>query len=196
MRRRNASSSRDNRPGTISSDERFPPISISFRHFIKDGSDRKFRELLYSLLGLSTLMIQNRQRFAAHIGLTDPQYTMLALTAENPGVTVGRLAEQLYVSSQFVTAEIGKLVEKGIVHKQPNEQDRRSMILNLTGKGKDLLRELGPVRRRINDLMFRSLTEGRAKVLKEIVDTLITDGTGALHELDAPHMRSQKAVSA
>jgi hypothetical protein len=33
-------------------------------------------------------------------------------------------------------------------------------------------------------------------MLKEIVDTLIADGAGALHELDAPHVRGQKAVSA
>ena len=196
MRRRTASPSRDNRLGTIPSDDRFPPTSISLRHFTKDGSDRKFRELLYALIGLSTLMVQNRQRFAAHIGLTAPQYTMLALIAENPAATVGKLAEQLYVSSQFVTVEIGKLVEKGIVDKRPNEQDRRSMILNLTGKGKDLLREVGPVRRRTNDLMFRSLTEERAKLLKEIVDTLIADGTSALHELDAPHVRGHRPVSA
>jgi DNA-binding MarR family transcriptional regulator len=183
MRQRNTP---QNRSGNTSSDEPFPPASISLRHFTKDGSDRKFRELLYSLIRLSTLMVQNRQRFAAHIGLTDPQYTMLTLTAENPGVTVGRLAEQMFVSSQFVTIEIGKLIEKGIVHKQRHEQDRRSVILNLTREGKELLRKVGPVRCRTNDLMFRSLTGERAKLLKEIVDTLIADGTSALHELDAP----------
>src|SRR5215469_5900267 len=127
MRPRNTPASHESLSG-----EQFPPTSISLRHFTKDGSDRRFRELLYSLIRLSALMIQNRQCFAAYIGLTDPQYTMLALIAENPGVTVGRLAEQLFVSSQFVTIEIGKLVKKGIVRKQRQERDRRSVVLNLT----------------------------------------------------------------
>src|SRR5690349_3964984 len=106
------------------SDE-FPPAIISLRHFIRGGSDREFRDLLYSLIGLSTLMLQNRQRFAAFIGLTDPQYTMLTMIAENPGITVGKLAQRLHVSSQFVTIEIGRLNDKAIVTKRPNEQDRR-----------------------------------------------------------------------
>jgi DNA-binding MarR family transcriptional regulator len=192
MHQRSASRSH----GNSSSNGRFPPISTSLQHFIKDGSDREFRQLLYALIRLSTLMVQNRQSFAAYIGVTDPQYTMLTLIAENPGVTVGKLAKQLNVSSQFITIEISKLINKSIVDKRPNEHDRRSMILNLTGKGKDLLREVGPLRRRTNDLMFRSLTGERAKLLKEIVDTLIADGTSALHELEAPHLRGQKAVSA
>jgi DNA-binding MarR family transcriptional regulator len=139
-------------------------------------------------------MVQNRQRFAAYIGLTDPQYTMLALIAENPGVTVGKLAERLHVSSQFVTIEIGKLIKSSIVEKRPNLQDRRSMTLSLTAKGKGLLRDVGPLRRRANDLMFRSLTDERADLLKTIVDTLITDGNAALHELQAPHVHDRKAI--
>jgi len=188
MRKQSASQSRDNQLAKTLPKGKFPPISTSLGHFIKDGSDREFRQLLYALIKLSTLMVQNRQRFAACIGVTDPQYTMLTLVAENPGLTVGKLAEQLSVSSQFVTIEIGKLVKKGIVNKQPNKHDRRSVILNLTDKGKSLLREVGPLRRRTNDLMFRSLSHERAKLLKEIVDTLIADGMSALHELDAPHL--------
>jgi hypothetical protein len=39
--------------------------------------------------------------------------------------------------------------------------------------------------------MFRSLSEDRATLHKEIVDTLIADSTSALHELGAPHLRGQ-----
>jgi hypothetical protein len=44
--------------------------------------------------------------------------------------------------------------------------------------------------------MFRSLTADRAKVLKEIISTLILDARSSLHELDAPSMRDNKAPSA
>ncbi len=197
MRQRTTPASDEGHLGdTRSANGRFPPISISLPHFIKGGSDREFRQLIYALTSLSLLMGRNRQRFAAYMGVSDPQYIMIALIAETPGVTIGKVAEQLSVSSQFVTIEVGKLVKNNIVEKRPNERDRRSMILNLTAKGKNLLRELAPLRRKTNDLMFRSLTEERAKVLKEIISTLIIDGTSALHELDAPHLRGKKAVSA
>jgi DNA-binding MarR family transcriptional regulator len=197
MPQRTITSRHGTRPGQLATaDGRFPPLSISHKHFIKNGSDRQFRQLVYALIGLSALMVQNRQRFAAYVGLTDPQYTMITLIAENPGLTVGELAELLRVSSQFVTIEIGNLVKKQVVEKTPNAKDRRIMMLNLTKKGRDLLIEVGPLRRRINDLMFRSLTEERANTLKDIIDALMTDGTNARHELDAPPVRDRAAKAA
>jgi DNA-binding MarR family transcriptional regulator len=189
MRQRPASPAR--RSAGAAGSDGFPPLSISLPHFTCDGSDRAFRQLLYALIKLSTLMVRNRQHFAAYIGVTDPQYTMITLIAENPGITVGRLAEQLSVSSQFVTIEIGKLIKKAIVDKRPNLQDRRSIVLYLTERGREMLREVAPLRRRTNDLMFRSLSAERAKLLEEIVATLIADGSSALHELEAPHLRNR-----
>jgi MarR family transcriptional regulator, organic hydroperoxide resistance regulator len=141
-------------------------------------------------------MSRNREHFAAYIGVTDPQYIMMALIGENPDVTVGKIAERLGVSSQFVTIEIGKLIRNGIVDKRPNEADRRSVLLQLTPKARDLLRELGPLRRKINDMTFKSLDEDRARALDEILTALISDAETALHELEAPHMRGKKAPSA
>jgi MarR family transcriptional regulator, organic hydroperoxide resistance regulator len=176
--------------------ERFPPLSTSLENFIQDGSDRKFRRLIYSLTALSSLMVQNREHFAAYIGVSDAQYMMITMIAEHPGVTVGKVAELLGVSSQFVTIEITKLIKKGIVTKKPNEADRRSMLLELTPKGRNLLHELGPLRRRTNDMTFRSLNEPRATTLQEIVGALVEDARGALHELEAPQMRGLRAPSA
>jgi len=52
------------------------------------------------------------------------------------------------------------------------------------------------LRRRTNDFHFRSLTEDRAKILTEIIETLIVDGRRALHELESPHLRNEIAPSA
>src|SRR5215208_1796729 len=195
-----ADSKADRRPkprtDQASRGEAFPPLSVSLKSFVKGQSDREFRRLIYSLVGLAHLMARNREHFGAYIGVTDPQYVIMTFIAESPQATVGQLADQMNVSSQFVTIEVGKLIQKNIVEKRPNHADRRSSLLHLTSKGDRLLRELGPLRRRINDLMFRSLTQDRATVLQEIVDTLLLDGKSALHELEAPRMRGMKAPSA
>jgi MarR family transcriptional regulator, organic hydroperoxide resistance regulator len=156
--------------------ERFPPLSISLETFLKDGTDREFRHLINSLLSFSALMTRHREYYASYIGVTGSQYTMITLIAEARFATVGDVAEQMHVASQFVTAEISKLIEKNIVEKTPNETDRRSMHLRLTQKGQNLLRELGPIRRQSNDLVYGSLTEERGRALQEILNTLIEDG--------------------
>jgi len=179
-----------------SAEETFPPLTISLKSFVKDGSDREFRRLIYGLTRLQNQMERHRKLFAAYIGVTEAQVVMMRIIAETQDATVGHLAQQLYVTSQFVTIEIGGLVKKNIVEKRPNEADRRSMFLNLTPKGKSLLGELAIVMRKGNDIHFRSLTEDRARLLQEIISTLITDGMSALHELYAPHLRGQMAPSA
>jgi DNA-binding MarR family transcriptional regulator len=175
--------------------ERFPPLSTSMEAFLRDGTDRKFRHLIYSLLNFSALMIRHRECYASYIGVTGSQYSMVAIVADAGLATVGHVAEQMGVASQFVTGEISKLIEKDIIEKTPNEMDRRSIFLKLTPRGQRLLRELGPIRRESNDLMYGSLTADRGRALQEIIDKLIEDGNGALHAFDAPHRRGMKAPS-
>src|SRR6202789_3064731 len=175
--------------------ERFPPLSISLETFLKDGTDRKFRHLIYSLLNFSALMIRHRECYASYIGVTGSQYSMVVIIADAQLATVGHVAEQMGVASQFVTGEISKLIEKDIIEKTPNEMDRRSILLKLTPRGQRLLRELGPIRRESNDLMYGSLTADRGRALQEIIDKLIEDGNSALHAFDAPQRRGMKASS-
>jgi MarR family transcriptional regulator, organic hydroperoxide resistance regulator len=175
--------------------ERFPPLSISMKTFLKDGTDREFRHLINSLLSFSALMTRHREYYASYIGVTGSQYTMMTLIAEARFATVGDVAERMHVASQFVTVEINKLIGKNIIEKTPNETDRRSMHLRLTLKGQNLLRELGPIRRESNDLVYGSLTEERGRALQEILDKLIEDANSELHALDAPDRRGRQAPS-
>jgi MarR family transcriptional regulator, organic hydroperoxide resistance regulator len=188
--------------GTIShadaspTEEKFPPLSISLEVFVKNGSDREFRRLIRGLVGLSNLMRRNTDHFARYIGTNNAQFDVMTSIAETPDATVSRIAQLMNVTSQFVTIEVGKLIRDGIVAKRHNENDRRSSFIDLTPKGQNLLYELAPLRRRTNDLHFRSLTEDRAKILTEIIETLIVDGRHALHELESPLMRNEIAPSA
>jgi MarR family transcriptional regulator, organic hydroperoxide resistance regulator len=182
--------------GTAPEEETFPPLSTSLAAFVKNGSDLEFRRLIYDLLGLADLMRLNTDHFGRYIGRNNAQFHVMIIIADTPDATVSRIAQLMNVTSQFVTIEIGKLIRDGIVAKRHNETDRRSSFLDLTPKGRNLLRELAPLRRRTNDLHFRSLTEDRAKILKEIIETLIVDGRRALHELESPHVRDVMAPSA
>ena len=168
-----------------------PPLTTTLKSFVKDGSDRPFRKLIYTLVALTNQMSRHRKLFATHIGVTDAQAVMLRMIAERPDVTVGLLAQQLHVTSQFVTIEIGDLVKKGIVAKRPNQADRRSVILCLTAKGERLLRELSTIMRISNDIHFRSLSEDRAKLLQETLNAILSDGIDSLHEISAPSLRNR-----
>lgn len=182
--------------GGAASDESFPPPTTTLKTFLKNGSDGAMRRLIYSLTSLFNQMVRNRKHFAAYIGVTEAQFLIMTIIAELKTSTVSEVAQRLYVSSQFITIEVGDLVRRGIVEKRPNEADRRSMLLRLSARGEQLLRELAPLRRMVNDIHWRSLTDDRAKALQEIVDTLLADGRNALHELERPSFHGKTAPSA
>jgi DNA-binding MarR family transcriptional regulator len=177
-------------------EETFPPLTISLRSFVKDGSDREFRQLIYALTRLQNQMARHLKLFAAYMGVTEAQALMMRMIAETPDATVGYLAQRLYVTSPFVTVEIGGLIKKNIVEKRPNPADRRSMFLSLTVRGKNLLHELAVIMRKGNDIHFHSLTEERARLLQEMIDTVVTDGMRSLREVYAPLLDGQTAPSA
>lgn len=164
----------------------FPPLSTSLEAFLVNGSDRAFRELIYKVLSTSTHMLRARDRFAAHMGVSGPQYSMMVAIGEAGTATVGQIAARLHVSSPFVTAEIGKLIKRDIVDRRPNDADRRSNILVLTETGKQLIRDVGPLRRMTNDMIFGSLNVSQARTLDRIMDLLLAGSERALRDINPP----------
>lgn len=138
------------------------------------------------MLSFSTLMLRSREYFAAHIGVTGPQYSMMAVIAEAGRATIGEIATRMNVASPFLTSEISKFIKKGIVEKIPNDEDRRSVYVILSAKGRGMLLDLAPLRLKVNDGMCRSLTPDRARVLAEIMRDLIADSSRTLYDLEAP----------
>ena len=168
-----------------------PPLTTTLKTFVKGGSDRELRKLVYTLVALGNLMSRHRKLCADHIGVSEAQAIMLRMIAESQDATVGRLAQQLQVTSQFVTIEIGDLVKNGIVEKRPNKADRRSMLLRLTAKGEGLVRELSTIMRIGNDIWLRSLSEDRAKLLQDTLNALLAHGIEATHAISAPSLHNR-----
>jgi len=167
-----------------------PPLTTTLKTFVKGGSDRKLRKLVYTLVALGNLMAHHRKLCADHIGVSEAQAIMLRMIAESQDATVGQLAQRLQVTSQFVTIEIGDLVKEGVVEKRPNKADRRSVLLHLTAKGEGLVRDLSRIMRIGNDIWLRSLSEEQAQMLQDTLDTLLSHGIESSHAISAPGLRN------
>src|SRR5258708_13137357 len=88
MRPGNAAQDSDiSHAGTAPVEETFPPLSTSLAAFVKDGSDREFRRLIYDLLGLANLMRFNADRFARYIGRNHTPIHLIGLIPDTPHST-------------------------------------------------------------------------------------------------------------
>lgn len=153
------------------------------------GNDARFRGFIHNLLALSGQVDQLREGFGAHIGLSGTGYVLLmTLRRVESGEPVGvsRLAEHLRLSGTFVTTEIAKLVNGGLVEKRPHGQDRRRVLLTVTAAGHARLDKLAPVQARVNDAMFGGFSAPEFLALVGIVERLVQAGDDAvslLHRL-------------
>jgi DNA-binding MarR family transcriptional regulator len=75
---------------------------------------------------------------AAH--LTPPQYYVLSLLEEQNGRPFKELAAAMGCTPATVTGIVDTMEKKGLVARGPNPADRRSLLVNMTGKGQALLK--------------------------------------------------------
>jgi DNA-binding MarR family transcriptional regulator len=71
-------------------------------------------------------------------GLTPPQYVVLGALAERDRRPLKELADAAHCTRATITGIVDVLERKGLVTRQPNPDDRRSLLVTLTGNGKTL----------------------------------------------------------
>ena len=134
------------------------PATVSLAALLNGKrSDRQFRRLVRDLLTVARRVELARDYFGRGLNVTGPQYNLLMTVAELQGVagvSVGSVAQAMHVSSSFVTAETGKLLDVGLLGKQPNPSDRRGALLKLSPLGRAKIHRLLAEIRAVNDLFF------------------------------------------
>ncbi len=151
-------------------------LTVSKPELIVNGSDLAFRQMVHDLMAFAARMHDNRGRVAASVGLSAQQYTMLLTIAQNQGQDgfgIIQVADTLGLSGAFVTIEVNKLVEAGLVRKRPNTVDRRRVLLNVTPRARDLLESVNRVQRPSNDTIFGTLSRDEFDMLRQVLPRLV-----------------------
>ena len=89
-------------------------------------------------------------------GLSDPQFSVLALLTRNGPMTPGQLADADLVQPPSMTRTVNCLVDLGLVSKGENPADGRQVVVSLTERGQAEVRE---TRRRRNAWLAQRLAE-------------------------------------
>ena len=96
---------------------------------------------------LSTVqaLVQCYQAFEAHsaahirtLGLTPPQFDIVATLGNTPGMTATELGERTLITKGTLTGVVDRLVDRGWVERAAHASDRRCQIIRLTQAGEAL----------------------------------------------------------
>lgn len=113
--------------------------------------DRELTDADYHRLAAFRLALRRFMHFsvdaARAAGLTTHQHqALLAIRASRPApMTVGQLAEQLFIAPHTAAELTNRLVEAGYIRKVEDKADRRRLALALTRKAEAALRRLSLV---------------------------------------------------
>ncbi len=84
----------------------------------------------------------------ARLEVTLPQYGVLSVVAEQPGLDQSAIAEEVGVDRATLASVVARLEVAGFVRRTPSRTDRRQKLLSLTPRGRSILAKLQePVQR-------------------------------------------------
>src|SRR4051812_31939072 len=158
-----------------------PPATVSRAALLVDGSDAEFRGLIHDLIAYGHRLDACRDAFAAIVEMSGAQYEILMLVSRAEGLlSVGEVAARLHRSGAFITIEANKLVARGILEKVPDPGDGRRVLLRANAKSHELVEQLAPFQRRVNDVLFERLDARRFRQLRTLARDLVESGDRAV----------------
>lgn len=114
-----------------------------------------------------------RDRF----GLSLDDYDVLhQLRLAGEPLRMTELAERLLVANSSCNRLVGRLVERGLVERQPGPTDRRQVLVGLTSDGRRLHRRMAATHTRdINRLMIGRMTTGERAAMEATLRRLLDE---------------------
>jgi DNA-binding MarR family transcriptional regulator len=150
--------------------------------------DEALREFIADLYGAISIMRILRRQIARTVDLSSAEFSVLLAVwhLERHGeMTVKAIADHLHVAAAHVTAEIGQLVNTGLLAKAAHRSDKRAVGIALSRAGRDLFHRVMPMLREINDRLFAGASYGEMARVHRFLGGIIEHGNDALRVTEA-----------
>lgn len=128
------------------------------------------QEMIGYLIGDTGRMIRKEfDERAREIGVTGPQWRLLANLRRAPGIKQAPLAELLEVEPISLSRMIDRLQEAGLVERRADPNDRRAWCLHLTEKCTPLVDSIYGVADELHVEMLADISPAEQDMLRDIL---------------------------
>lgn len=103
------------------------------------------------------------------LGLTPAHVGSLRIIAASSGSSQQQVAERLGMFPSRFVALVDELQDRGLVERRENTNDRRTYLLHVTQRGKDLLHSVGKVARDHQEALLAALTKDERDLLASLL---------------------------
>ena len=129
--------------------------------------------LSFKISVLYRLMVRRSARFLNSSGdlSVAEWWTIGQLAMESPG-TVSGIVELTQNDKAQVSRAVTVLIERGLVRKEDNPDDKRSSLLYLTDEGSALYDEIFPLRQKTQNMLLEQLNEEERAITARAIEKL------------------------
>jgi DNA-binding MarR family transcriptional regulator len=138
-----------------------------------DELDELIRETAVLCGRVARLLDPVRLRVWEERGITFPQLRILFRVRLNPDIDLRSLADGLEISPSAASQQVDKLVERGLISRTEDPQDRRRLRLSLTAQGEDAAGEYSRAAIDYSTRVVSTLDVADLKELRRVLTTLI-----------------------
>ena len=128
-------------------------------------------QLCFPLYAASRKTVGLYTPYLKPLGLTYTQYIVFLVLWEKDGISVNEICERLMLDSGTITPLLKKLEKSGYIERVRSKQDERSVVVNLSEKGKELKEQVKDIPLKIGSCI--NLSEDEAKMLYSILYKLM-----------------------
>jgi DNA-binding MarR family transcriptional regulator len=100
-------------------------------------------------------------------GVDYARWRVLAVLQEHSGATMGRLADLTSVDRTTLTRTLGLMEEAGLVARRERKNDRRSLAISLTAKGRRMFARILPLALEDTDRALSGFSADEIKTLRD-----------------------------
>jgi DNA-binding MarR family transcriptional regulator len=145
--------------------------------------DAVLREFVSDFYAAMSLMRNVRRALARTVNLSSAEWSvMLAVwyLQRNGDTTVRDIANHLHVAAAHMTAEIGKLVNAGLLVKRAHPTDGRAVGIHMTKAAEDMFRRIAPILREVNDDLFVRIPYADMVIVHRFLRRIIDQAPAAI----------------
>jgi DNA-binding MarR family transcriptional regulator len=106
------------------------------------------------------------------MGLTPAQFDVVVTLGNQPGMSMGEIGEKTLITKGTLTGVIDRLEQKQLVEREVPADNRRSVIVRLTDKGKNLFEQVFPAHIAYLKERFTQLDQSELQLLEVLLKRL------------------------
>jgi DNA-binding MarR family transcriptional regulator len=103
-------------------------------------------QLCFSLYGAAIAINRAYKPLLDQLGLTYPQYLVVAVLTEKDSQTIGEIADRLGLEPSTITPLVKRLEQAGHLSRRRNPDDEREVKVSLSRQGRDIYTRTGCLR--------------------------------------------------